>query len=88
MKTHRSGSHQRLTRPSRKSTSSSADAGRALGSSTTATSGRSLQRSSGTAITAASTTPGWAMTSFSSSTEEIHSPPDLITSLVRSLICM
>ena len=48
--------------------------------------GRSLHRSSGTAITAASATAGWAITSFSSSTDEIHSPPDLITSLARSLI--
>ena len=30
---------------------------------------------------------GCAMISFSSSTEEIHSPPDLITSLLRSVIC-
>ena len=40
------------------------------------------------AITAASCTAGWAMISFSSSTDEIHSPPDLITSLARSLIRM
>ncbi len=35
-------------------------------------------------MTAASATFGWPMISFSSSTEEIHSPPDLMTSFVRS----
>ena len=54
---------------------------------TTQHSGRSAQRSSGLAITAASITSGCDMTSFSSSTDEIHSPPDLITSLARSVIC-
>ena len=39
-------------------------------------------------MTAASKTSGWAITAFSSSTEEIHSPPDLITSLVRSEMVM
>ena len=87
MNTHRSGSHHRLTRSVRKTKSSSGVADDPS-SRTTATIGRSLHRSSGTAMTAASTTSGWAITSFSSSTEEIHSPPDLMTSLVRSLICM
>jgi hypothetical protein len=54
------------------------------GSSTTQATGRSPQRSSGRAITAASRTAGWAMIAFSSSTDEIHSPPDLITSFARS----
>ena len=54
------------------------------GSSTTQASGRSDQRGWGTPMTAASLIFGWAMSSFSSSTEEIHSPPDLIRSLVRS----
>ena len=35
-------------------------------------------------MTAASLTAGWAMITFSRSTELIHSPPDLIRSLVRS----
>ena len=57
-------------------------------SGTTHTSGRSPQRSSGRAITAASCTSGWAITSFSSVTDEIHSPPDFTTSFARSLITM
>ena len=36
--------------------------------------------------TAASFTFGWAMSTFSRSTELIHSPPDLMRSLVRSAI--
>ena len=47
--------------------------------------GRSPHFSSGTPMTAASITSGWAMMAFSSSIEEIHSPPDLITSLARSV---
>ena len=35
-------------------------------------------------MTAASLIFGWAISSFSSSTDEIHSPPDLMRSLVRS----
>ena len=54
--------------------------------STTHASGRSSQRASGTAITAASTTSGCAMRWPSSSTDEIHSPPDLMTSFARSVI--
>jgi len=42
----------------------------------------------GRAMTAASATFGWAMSAFSRSTEEIHSPPDLMTSLERSEILM
>ena len=52
------------------------------------TTGRSSHLGCGRPITAASRIFGWAITAFSSSTEEIHSPPDLITSLVRSTICM
>ncbi len=37
-------------------------------------------------MTAASSTSGDAASRFSSSTDEIHSPPDLITSLERSVI--
>src|ERR1700760_2462987 len=87
MKVHWSGNHHRGTRLLRNSTRS-AGAGLRPGLGTTATSGRSDHLGSGTAITAASKTSGWAMTAFSSSTEEIHSPPDLITSFVRSEIVM
>ena len=51
---------------------------------TTQASGRSDHFSSGIAMTAASATPSIAMISFSRSTDEIHSPPDLTRSLVRS----
>ena len=37
-------------------------------------------------IAAASATPGQPTAAFSSSIELIHSPPDLITSLARSVI--
>ena len=37
---------------------------------------------------AAMATAGCAMAVFSMSIELIHSPPDLITSLLRSVICM
>jgi len=50
--------------------------------------GRSVHFSSGIAITAASATAEWPISAFSRSTEEIHSPPDLITSFERSLIAM
>ena len=49
-------------------------------------SGRSLHLSSGMAMTAASATAGCAISAFSRSTELIHSPPDLIRSLVRSVM--
>src|SRR5258708_7418298 len=41
-----------------------------------------------TPMTAAAATAGWAMATFSRSIELIHSPPVLIRSLTRSLICM
>ena len=53
---------------------------------TTQASGRSLHFGSGIAITAASATFGCAISAFSRSTDEIHSPPDLIRSLVRSVM--
>src|SRR3984893_17626856 len=87
MKVHWSGSHQRGTRSTRNCSSSSA-LGDLPGDSTTQTKGRSDHLGSGMAMTAASKTSGWAMTAFSNSTEEIHSPPDLMTSLVRSEIVM
>ena len=39
-------------------------------------------------ITAASATAGWAIRAFSKAGVEIHSPPDLTTSLARSAISM
>ena len=81
-----SGTCQRATPlPPRKSASSAASA-LAPGRSTTQASGRSPQRSSWIPITAASCTAGCAISRFSRSTEEIHSPPDLMTSLIRSLM--
>mmetsp|Transcript_23311 Transcript_23311/g.59610 ORF Transcript_23311/g.59610 Transcript_23311/m.59610 type:complete len:277 (+) Transcript_23311:420-1250(+) len=58
------------------------------GLSTTTSSGRSPQRSSLMATTAASATCGCPMARFSISMDEIHSPPLLITSLDLSVICM
>lgn len=49
--------------------------------------GRSPHFLSGMPITAASFTPGCPTASFSMATELIHSPPLLITSLDRSVIC-
>ena len=51
---------------------------------TTQASGRSSHFGCGMPTTAASATFGWLMIAFSRSTELIHSPPDLIRSLVRS----
>ena len=51
-------------------------------------SGRSSHFSLGTAITAASAIAGWPISAFSSATDEIHSPPDLITSFDRSWMWM
>ena len=88
---HRSGTCQRATRcPSHaQSTAASASSEplRVSGAAprTTTASGRSPQRSSGTPTTAASATSGCPMRVFSRSTEEIHSPPDLMTSLARSV---
>src|SRR5204863_7428747 len=84
MNSTRSGSHHFATLPSRKERIASASSA-TPSRDTTHAHGRSPQRSSDTAITAASSTSGWAMIEFSSSTEEIHSPPDLTRSLVRSI---
>ena len=46
--------------------------------------GTSPQRSSGTAITATSSTAGWSAMACSTSTEAMFSPPEMITSLLRS----
>ncbi len=53
---------------------------------TTIKSGRSLHFGCGRPITAASATSGWPMAAFSTSIDEIHSPPDLITSFARSVM--
>ena len=55
---------------------------------TTQASGRSSHFGCGMPMTAASFTAGWLMIAFSRSTELIHSPPDLMRSLVRSAIRM
>jgi len=55
---------------------------------TATTMGRSSHFGCRTPITAASATAGWATAMFSRSMELIHSPPDLITSFERSVICM
>src|SRR6185503_3559903 len=83
----RSGSHHFAKSGARNSRSSAAVAV-APSRSTTAASGRSSHFASGTATTAASATAGCAISAFSSSTDEIHSPPDLMTSFERSLIWM
>src|SRR5450756_1829627 len=54
---------------------------------TTSAMGRSPHFSSATPITATSLTEGCWLTMSSSSSEEIHSPPVLMTSLIRSEIC-
>ena len=56
--------------------------------SLTSSSGRSSHLGWATPITAASAAFGWPAAMFSISIELIHSPPDLITSLARSVICM
>src|SRR5207302_11022431 len=84
---NRSGSHHFAKFGARNARSSSPVAA-APSLSTTAASGRSSHFTSGIAITAASATAGCAISAFSSSTDEIHSPPDLITSFERSLIWM
>src|SRR5262249_49941084 len=54
---------------------------------TTRASGRSPQRLSGTPMTATSATAGCRDIRFSSSSDETHSPPLLMTSFRRSVIC-
>ena len=54
---------------------------------TTSSSGRSSHLGCLTPTAAASATPGQPTAAFSRSIELIHSPPDLITSLERSVIC-
>src|SRR5207342_599656 len=85
MNSYRSGSHHLAKFGARKSRSSSPVAV-APSRRTTAASGRSSHFASGIAITAASATAGCAISAFSRSTDEIHSPPDLIRSLVRSVM--
>src|SRR5215831_13893655 len=76
MKAQRSGIHHLATREARWARST----GMLMGPPdllTTQANGRSSHRSSGTPITAASRTSGWSVITFSSSTDDIHSPPDL-----------
>ncbi len=84
-KTMASGNHHLANLGSRKARSSSGLTS-APSRSTTAASGRSAHLGWGTAITAASATAGWLISAFSRSCELIHSPPDLMRSLVRSVI--
>ena len=85
MKAHRSGSCQRAIDAAEELAQLVGAWPVAPSRSTTVASGRSPQRSSGTPTTQASSTAGWAISAFSSSTELIHSPPDLMTSLARSV---
>ena len=71
-----------------KNSSRSARVAVAPGLRTTTSSGRSGHFWCGTAMAAACATAGWATARFSISIELIHSLPDLMTSLVRSVICM
>src|SRR3954470_14934094 len=87
MNTTSSGSHHLATFGASQSTSSSF-VSVSPGFSTTQASGRSDHLGWLTPITAASATFGWPMIAFSRSTEEIHSPPDLMTSFVRSTSLM
>ncbi len=87
MKAQYSGTAHWATFPERKARSTSA-VRLEPGFRTTQAKGRSLHFSSGLAITAHSSTSGWPIKAFSISTDEIHSPPDLITSLTRSVIWM
>src|SRR3954449_11133871 len=87
MKVQASGSCHFATDSARKSRSS-AGFTVAPSRSTTDASGRSCHFSSGIPTTAASRTSGCAIRAFSRSTDEIHSPPDLITSLDRSVSVM
>src|SRR4029077_8903044 len=82
-----SGSHHLATLSRRKSiTSSWVTLPLNSGFGTAYATGRSSHLGWASPITAASMILGWAMIAFSSSTDEIHSPPDLMTSLVRSTI--
>ena len=73
--------------PSKKRSSSSRET-LAPGLVTTTSSGRSSHFGWRQAMTAASCTAGCAMAMFSRSMELIHSPPDLMTSLLRSVMNM
>src|SRR6266852_5968482 len=84
-----SGSHHLATLSRRKSMiSSCVTLPLNSGLATAYATGRSSHFGCARPITAASRIFGCDMIAFSSSTEEIHSPPDLMTSLVRSTICM
>src|SRR5438270_10586988 len=86
-KTKSSGSCHLANLSHRKMRNSSLET-RAPSCSTTQASGRSCHLGCGIATTAASLIAGCPTNAFSRSTELIHSPPDLIRSLVRSVIFM
>src|SRR5690606_15902654 len=79
------GIHHLATWPSKPASSSAARLSPHC-SLTTTSSGRSCHLGWGKPITAHSCTAGCDIATFSRSMELIHSPPDLITSLVRSVI--
>ena len=81
----RSGTHQRATRSLRKPHSSSRLTS-VSSDRTMKARGRSWNRASSTPMTAASATAGCSRRAFSSSRDEIHSPPDLMMSFSRSVI--
>ena len=62
------------------------ESGSISGTGTTINNGRSSHLGSGMAITAQFETSGCPIAIFSTSIELIHSPPDLIRSLARSVI--
>ena len=66
--------------------SSSGDAVRTGAAATTNARGTSPQRSSGTPTTATSSTAGCAASAFSTSTDEMFSPPEMMRSFLRSTI--
>jgi hypothetical protein len=82
-----SGVHHLAILPSKNARSSSRFTS-APGFLVTTSSGRSSHFGCLTPMHAAIATAGWAIAMFSRSIEPIHSPPDLMTSLLRSVICM
>jgi len=81
-----SGALKWASRSRTKAVSSASD--RSARSVLTKATGRSPQRGSGRATTAASITSGWAASAFSTSTEAMFSPPLMMMSLLRSVSSM
>ncbi len=86
-KTTSSGVHHLAILPSNQASISSR-VNCASGFFTTTSSGRSSHFGWKAAMQAAISTAGCAMAMFSMSIEPIHSPPDLMTSLLRSVMIM